>query len=243
MRTRIVAAIGIVVVLAGMATVLMPSMYEVVDHGRNLRPYESAPVYEIRIADSITFYAAEDSRPNPDVFTGSALVALATASLIAFLILGAASRDQRPRRFYGLSSIGFALLAVDEFFAVHETIGHNLVFLADLPGIERPDDAVFLLFLIPAAVFIYAFRDIMFGSRRLKRYFGAALVTFVLAALSDIGGLLIEEPLEVLSGLFIVIGFALLIAEHISACLKTPGEEERAAAEAATAREPAKIQG
>ena len=236
-------AIGVVLVLLGMATVLMSSLYEVVDHGPNLRPYESAPVYEIRIADSVTIYAAEDSRPNPDVFTGSALVALATAALFAFLVLSAASRDQRLLRFYALSSIGFGLLAIDEFFAVHETIGHNLVFLADLPGIERPDDAVFLMLLLPAGAFIYAFRDILLGSRRLRQYFGGALVAFVLAAFSDIAGLLTEEPLEILSGLCIVIGFASLISEHVSACLKTPSEGERDGSEPAQIREPAKIQG
>jgi hypothetical protein len=37
-----------------LAGVLAPSLYEVVDEGRNLPPYASGVVHEIEVADSLT---------------------------------------------------------------------------------------------------------------------------------------------------------------------------------------------
>ena len=207
---------------------LAPSMYEVVDKGDDIRPYDSGVVYEIRVADSVTFYAAEESRPDMDAISGSVLVALAVASLITSLVLRAAGKELRLRHFYTLASIGFALLALDEYFAIHETIGHNFPVLTDLPGIERPDDVLFSLLLIPALIFVYGYRDILFGTRRLRWLFAGAFAAFVMAASSDIVGVAADEPLEVVSGALILGGFASLIAGHLATCIvqpEVPGRE------------------
>jgi hypothetical protein len=222
MKTRALIAIAAVVAVAGVGMLLAPSLYEVVDKGDDIRPYDSGVVYEIRLADSVTFYAAEESRPDMDAISGSVLVALAVASLITSLVLRAAGKELRLRRFYALASLGFALLAVDELFAIHETIGHNLTLLTDLPGIERPDDALFTLLLIPAIVFVYAYRDVLFGARRLQWLFAGAFAAFVLAAGSDIVGVSADEPLEVISGACILGGFASLIAGHLATCIVQP---------------------
>ena len=131
MKTRALIAIAALVALAGVGMLLAPSLYEVVDEGDDIRPYDSGVVYEIRVADSVTIYAAEESRPNMDSISGSVLVALAVASLITSLVLRAAGKDLRLRRFYGLASLGFALLAVDEFFA---TVGLTPTHLGDRWG-------------------------------------------------------------------------------------------------------------
>jgi len=222
LRTRALVGIGALVIAAGLAMLALPSFYEVVDEGRDVRPYDSGKVYEIRIADRVTVYAAEESRPKLDSITGSVLVALATACLIALLVLRASGGDARLRLFYALAAAGFALLALDEFFAVHETIGHNLLPLADLPGVERPDDVIFALLMVPALAFVYAFRDILLETRRTRTLFGGALLAFALAALSDIAGLAADEPLEVVCGALILGGFASLLATHISICLADP---------------------
>lgn len=233
MKTRVLVAISVVIALAGLTMLAAPSLYEVVDKGEDVRPYDSGVVYEIRIGDSVTFYAAEESRPDMDAISGSVLVALAVAALITLLVLRAAGKPRRLRRFYALASLGFALLAFDELFAIHETIGHNLLPLADLPGIERPDDAVFSLLLVPAIVFAYVFRDILFASRRLQWLFAGAFAAFALAAGSDIVGVAADEPLEVISGAFILGGFASLIAGHLSACIVAPAAPAPGAAAAA----------
>lgn len=222
MKTRALIAIAAVVAVAGVGMLLAPSLYEVVNEGDDIRPYDSGVVYEIRVADSVTIYAAEESRPNMDSISGSVLVALAVASLITSLVLRAAGKDLRLRHFYALASLGFALLAIDELFAIHETIGHNLPVLTDLPGVERPDDVLFSLLLIPALVFVYGYRDILFGTRRLRWLFAGAFAAFVLAASSDTIGIAADEPLEVVSGAFILGGFASLIAGHLATCIVRP---------------------
>lgn len=231
MRTRALVAVAAAVALAGVGLLLLPSLYEVVDEGRHVRPYDSGSVYEVRLADSVTFYAAEESRPDLDVISGSVLVALATATLMMLLLLRATGSDRRLRRFYGLASAGLALLAVDEFVAVHETVGHNLLPLTDLPGVERPDDVLFAAMVVPAVVFVYGFRDILLGSRRSRWLFGAALAAFALAAVSDIAGAAADEPLEIVSGACILGGFVSLIATHASACLAPRATSEQPAAE------------
>lgn len=238
MRTRALVAIAAVVAVAGAGMLLAPSMYEVVDKGDDIRPYDSGVVYEIRVADSVTFYAAEESRPDMDAISGSVLVALAVASLITSLVLRAAGKELRLRHFYTLASIGFALLALDEYFAIHETIGHNFSVLTDLPGIERPDDVLFSLLLIPALIFVYGYRDILFGTRRLRWLFAGAFAAFVMAAGSDIVGVAADEPLEVVSGALILGGFASLIAGHLASCIvqpEAPGLEPSAPARPAGA--------
>lgn len=225
MKTRALIAIAAVVAAAGVAVAAAPSMYEVVDKGDDVRPYESGVVYKIQVADSVTVYAAEESRPDMDAISGSVLVALAVAALITSLVLRAAGKDRRLRRFYGLASAGFALLAIDESMAIHETIGHNLLFLTDLPGIERPDDFLFAMLLVPALAFTYVYRDILFGSTTLRWLFGGAFAVFALAAGSDIASISADEPLEVISGACILGGFASLIVGHLSTCIAAPAAD------------------
>lgn len=214
---------GALVGAAGLAMFFAPSLYEVVDQGRDIRPYDSGTIYEIRIADSVTVYAAEESRPDTDAVSGSALVALATAALMTFLLLVATGAARRLRLFYAVATAGFAFLALDELFAIHETVGHNLLFLSDLPGIERPDDVIFALYVVPALAFVIYFRDIMASSRRAVLLFAAAVAVFVLAGLSDIAGVGVDELLEVVTAGFIVGGFVTLIVAHLSSALKLAG--------------------
>lgn len=246
MKARVLVAISAAVGVAGLVMLMAPSLYEVADKGEDLRPYDSGVVYQIQLGDSVTFYAAEESRPDMDAISGSVLVALATACLIAALILGYARRSSRLRRFYQLAGAAFALLALDEFFALHETVGHNLLPVTDLPGIERPDDVVFAALLIPALVFVYAYRDILLSSPRTRWLFGGAFAAFGLAAASDIAGASADEPLEILSGAFILGGFLSLIVAHLSPCIVEPeadthqavAQDRRVGAEPAPSTEP-----
>ena len=235
-RGRLILGAGVVVALIGVAMVLAPAAYEVVDKGRDLRPYESGPIYKIRVADSFTVYAAAESRPEPDVISGSLLVAMATVALMAGLLLRAIDGPPRLRTFYEIAAGGFGLLAADEFFAFHGTIGHNLLFITDLPGIERPDDLIFALYVVPALIFAYVFRDILLGSSRAVRLFTAGIGVFGLAAISDVAGVSLDEPLEVLSGALIASGFVVLVTAHLSGALAAWGarDAEAPSGEAAT---------
>lgn len=230
---------GAAIALAGLFMYFAPSLYEVVDKGRDIRPYESGPIYKIRLADTATVYASAESRPDTDAISGSAMVALGTAALMTYLLLAARGARQHLRRFYGLAAAGFAFLALDEFFAIHETIGHNLLFLSDLPGVERPDDVIFGLFVVPALAFLYVFRDIVSSSKRAIQFFVAALILFACAGFSDLAGVGTDEPLEVLSAACIVGGFVSLIVMHLSSELGLGREASPAVASETPAAAPA----
>jgi hypothetical protein len=217
---------GVVLVLLLVGMMLAPSAYEVADKGRDLRPYESGVIYKIELADSVTVYAAEESQPDTDAISGSLLVALATMALMTSLLLKAVGGSPRLRTFYALTAGGFAFLSIDEFFAIHETVGHNLLFLSDIPGIERPDDLLFALYMVPALVFLYVFRDVLLGSKRAIRFFAAGLLVFGLAAASDVAGVGSDEPLEVVSAALIAGGFVSLAVGHLSAALARRTERD-----------------
>jgi hypothetical protein len=211
---------GAAIALVGMAVFFAPSLYEVVDSGRHLRPYESGVIYEIRVAESATIYAASESKPDVDAISGSVLVALATASLLVSLLLGSVGESRHLRTFYGIAAGGFAFLAADEFFAIHETIGHNLLFLSDVPGVERPDDLIIASYLVPAAIFLFYFRDVLTSSPRAIAFFAGGMGLFALAAICDLAGVGADEPLEVLSAACLAAGFGSLIAGHLTEAVR-----------------------
>jgi hypothetical protein len=210
---RALVALSILgLVLVGLV-LMAPSLYEVQDRGRDVVPYpNTGDVYKIRVLDSVTLYADGESRPIPDKLSSAGLIAAATMSLMAALLLGAAGAGRRKRRFYAFATAGLGLLAVDELFALHETIGHNLGFLAELPGVDRPDDVVFALLGVAALVFVWSFRDVLLSRRRPTQLFGLGALFFGLAAFGDVSSLSIEEPAEVVAAGCILAGLVILTA-------------------------------
>lgn len=193
------------------------SLYEVVDEGHDLRPYDAGKVYELRVADSITIYADEESKQNADVITAAAMVVLATAAGMTALLLRAAGASERLRLFYALAALGLGWLAFDELMAVHETVGHNLPFLADVPGVERPDDLLFALYSIPAIVFVVVFRDVIL---RAGGWFAAGIGLVLAAGVADVAALGIDEVLELLVVVCLLVGFITLIVTDLAQGLR-----------------------
>src|SRR5215204_782033 len=170
-RLMIVAAVATVALAAVLFSA--SSLYDVVDKGKGppIVPYEGGGVvYKVRVLDLFNVYADEESRPESDKLSSIGLVAAATMCLMTLMLLYAAG-GARMRRFYVFATAGLAYLAADELFALHETLGHNLRFLADLPGVERPDDVVFLSYSVPLAIFAWAFRDVLLAERQVVRLF------------------------------------------------------------------------
>jgi hypothetical protein len=188
------AAVGVVVAVAVVA--FAPSLYEVVRSGRDLVPYSSTYLYEVRILDAITLYATVETRPSLDKLSAVALVASGTMSFTAFLLLRAARAEIHLQRFFAFGSAGLAFLAADELFGIHELLGHNLRFLADLPGVTRPDDVVFALYALPLAVFAWTFRDILRSHRTAVQLLGVGLGFFAVAVVGDIMSFGVDEPAE-----------------------------------------------
>ena len=218
-RRLVVASVAAIVLLVALVS-LAPSLYDVEAKGKGppLVPYEgSGLVYKVRVLDLFSIYADEESRPTSDKLSSVALVAIATMAAMALLLLNAARADRRTRRFYAFLTAGLAYLAADELFAFHETIGHNLRFLADLPGVERPDDVVFLAYGIPLAVFAWLFRDILFADSRATRLFAVGTALFAVSAAGDIAGVAIDEPAEVLAAACLAAGLVIITVDVLRA--------------------------
>jgi hypothetical protein len=204
------------------------SLYDVVAKGSGppIVPYEgTGVVYKIRVLDLVTIYADEESRPIPDKLSSVGLVATATMALMALLLLTAARSERRLRRFYLLLTLGIAYLAADELFAFHETIGHNLRFLTDLPGVERPDDLVFLSYALPVGVFAWLFRDIFLAHRLAVQLLVAGAAFFAIATVGDIVGVGVDEPAEVVASVLLLAGLIVLTARTLTRELGLAGPE------------------
>lgn len=220
----ILAGLG---VLALLATLLSGAGYEV--QGDAAMPYESGTVKQVRLLDSFTVYVDAESQPTPGILGGLALLMLATAAFMTALVLYMVGVRRRLVAFYALICAGFGFAAFDELFAMHETLGHNLQFLADIPGVTRPDDVVVALYILPAAAFVYFFHDVVAGNRKAVFALAGALVFFVLSVAGDITGQMrFEAVMEVCSGLCITAFLPLMMHSHLRRNLRpqlnTPDE-------------------
>ena len=106
------------------------------------------------------------------------------------LLWGVGQRVRHTAHAYLIGGLGLMVLALDELFGVHETLGHNMEFLTVL-GVEEPDDAIFLIYPVAIAIYVWKFRDVLLERRRQRTGFLVAGVLVLLAAFSD---LLIHPP-------------------------------------------------
>jgi hypothetical protein len=212
----ILAGLG---VLALLATLLSGAGYDV--QGDAVMPYESGTVKEVRLLGAFTVYVDAESQPTPGILGGLALLILATAAFMTALVLHMVGGRRRLVAFYALICAGFGFAAFDELFAMHETLGHNLQFLADLPGVTRPDDVVVALYILPAAAFTYYFRDVVLGNRRAVFALAGALGFFALSVAGDVTGQTkFEAVMEVCSGLCIAAFLPLMMYSHLRGNLR-----------------------
>jgi hypothetical protein len=214
LKTFVVLGIAVLCGLALVAVLAQGSAYEV--RGEVSVPYDAGTVEEVRVLDAFTVYADGEPKPGASVMAGIGLIVLGTAAFVTGFALRFAGA-RRLWRFYWLASVGFTFAGLDELFAIHESIGHNLRFLADVPGVSRPDDLVMLLYLIPVAAFGYTFRDVFLGDRRARAALAIGAGVFALSAIADAAsaGKTIEEGLEGIAGLFLAGGMITLMYTHL----------------------------
>ncbi|MGH2822072.1 MAG: hypothetical protein ACRDLY_03440, partial [Thermoleophilaceae bacterium] len=135
--------------IAGVAGVLLAvagvSVWDVEARGEHLLPYPEK-VLRVRILETATVYF-DAERPGPsDILTGITLACGGAVVLFTWWLVRTTVARRRAW-FFLLAGLGLTYLGVDDLFGAHETFGHNLRFLADLPGVDRPDDVVLALFL------------------------------------------------------------------------------------------------
>lgn len=224
-RAALVAALVAFALLLALFA-LAPIFYDVEEKGRDLLPFPTNRVYRVELLHAFSLYVDHESFPDTDLLNGLLLVSLSSVALVVGLLLRRiAPADPRVAWFYLILGLCTAWLAFDELFSVHETIGYNLRFLADVPGVEHPDDALFALYAIPALAFFGYFRDIVLSSRPATAAFGLTVGLFAAVALSDVVlhlSMRTEEAIEVASTVSAFAGVAILAAKHARERLPSP---------------------
>jgi hypothetical protein len=205
-----------ILVLAGCGLVALVVLYfaleavrtvEVVDKGELLPYVEGYTIWKIRILDRFELFVEPDYRFTRDAFNTYVLVGVAFISLTFAVLLKTLGNTARSRTvlFFSLMFLGANYLAADEFLGLHETLGHNMQFLSRwIPISERPDDIIFLLYLVPTVAFLAFFRKTLLVSRTATAAFVAAVFFFGLGAAADTLRLSIEEVCEMITAVFII---------------------------------------
>jgi hypothetical protein len=215
---------GLVVglVLGGSALAVFASVAyssaEIVEHGR-LLPWGGDDIRKARVLGRFDVYiSSETGQPSADLLNSYLLVATAAGCAAGALLL----TPPHLRPMLVVAALGLGYLAIDEQFAIHESVGHNLGFLADLPGVKRPDDVILASYAIPAAIFVYVFREQLRQSPRAVRLLLAGLALFCVSAVWDLTGLPAEEVFELLPSLSILAAFACLMYDFAAAQRPAP---------------------
>jgi hypothetical protein len=201
--------------------------YQVVSKGQIL-PYTKGFIYEILVAGKYTIYVEPEIRLRGDVFNAAILVGVAYISMTfgSITYVREKPRISQLFLFFVVMSVGMFYLAADELLGIHESIGHNMQFLMALPGVSHPDDPIIAAYGVGALVFLYCFRSVLLQMRRSLRYFGLAIVFFVVAAVADLATLRFEEVAEIVSGIFILIGIVSFGLESLQESESQPRNSE-----------------
>ncbi len=183
-----------------------------------LLSYTPQRVDRWRLFGFLELYVDRERLGPLDVLNGLILAAGAGIALLTATLLGG---ELRVRRFFWLLALGFSYLALDEQLGAHETIGFNLAFLADLPGVHSPEDVVFALYAIPALAVLVHYRSLIASDRVGLRLVLAGLMLFASAALLDVADSFLDEQwLEVPSSLALVSGFTLIALRYLKPVLR-----------------------
>ena len=210
----VVAALAALAVLAFAAVArLAPE----VRRGELLPFFDHYEVAEARLLGGTVY--VDVSSGVADLMTVSALAAVALGLALCALLV---RRRDGPRwRAFAAAAAGAAFLAADDLVAAHETVGHNLGFLAALPLIDHPDDVIVGLYGVVVLAFAWRHRDLAAGTPRWPWVACAVGGAFAVGHdLLPVHLAVAEEGAEVLAGLALLTGVSMVAAGQ----LRRPGE-------------------
>jgi len=209
----VVIALVLITIILGLMQLLVRN-YEILEKGQ-LLPYSKGTITKVQFFHRWTLYTEFEHLPNADIlsaflFCASGWTALIFSALGKFW--GQKGKGHITSFFFWLGVL-LTWLAADEFFGLHETIGHNMQWLKALPGIKAPDDAIILFYGLCAAIGLFIFRRIVLADRLAFILWGIAagigLSTGVADALRGAAGRLAnyyEEFAEVAVAALILFG-------------------------------------
>ena len=210
-RTKVIfsaVALIVLVVIIGFGAKCLTTA-EVVDKGELLPYVKGYSIYQVRILDRFDFYVEPDFKPTSDAFNAYVLVGIAFISLTFATVIRVLSIESAHRAFWLFLCMffGATYLATDELLGIHETLGHNMQFLTTwIPIAERPDDAIIMLYGVPALMFVGYFFKTLWVSKKSIGLFVGAIFLFAVGAVADGYALPIEEFCEVASSICLIAG-------------------------------------
>lgn len=194
--------------IAAAIGVLVLGLYatgDVVEEGEIL-PYTTANAE--RISTVLGFELTVQNEPPNRVDSLTAALLAAVGMIGVLLLLARPQAEARDQWFYGLLALGAAFLAIDEVLGLHETIGANMRFLGDLPGVNSPEDVVFGLYLLPALAFLIVFKQKLTVTKLSRNAIALGLLLYIAAAILDVLDALLDEQLvETASIAALAVGF------------------------------------
>lgn len=177
--------------------------------------YTEHDVERVRAFGSWTFLAAPNTNGDTDVVNGIVLGFLGGVAALAALLAWLGRLDSHLRWFFTLTALGATLASVAEVFELDETLGYNVQWVDNIPGLTAEN--LDLIILGPAAiVFVWFFRDVLRRSVDAMWFWAVGIsIFFVTLVLDTFFDTPLEDKLEVVASLFLLAGFALLSAETL----------------------------
>jgi hypothetical protein len=205
---------GLIVVLGALAALVLLDA-KLVEEG-HLLPWAGDHVRRYELL-GVKFYVDDETRPSFDLTTSWSMLALGSVALLGAILEARTHGRTKAWQFLLIATIGGLWVGMDEALGFHETIGHNLGFLTDVPGVDRPDDLVIGLYVVIAFVLAYVFRDVLATSRPARLMFFAALGFAVASAVLDLLAApdALEEGMEALATLTALGAFTALTADIV----------------------------
>jgi hypothetical protein len=192
--------------------------YAVVAKGE-LVPWDVGNVYQVEVFHSFTLYTDGEASRAPDAIDGLILAAIAGMSILVFTLVRRSCRAAlvHTERCFLVLAAGTAYLALDTIVGLHETVAYNIPALAEIPGIDHPDDALAIAYAVPAVAFLVVFRDVLLASIRAATFFALAAALFIVGEASDLLGIVLEELAEPAATISLLVGFFLLALDRLTA--------------------------
>jgi len=178
---------------------------QVIDRGHFVG-YTDHEVVRVDVFGWFTMLAAPETTANTDLMN---TIVLALITGVAALGAVLASRG-RLRWFFAIAAGGAFLACVDEAFELTETLVYNASWIGSLGFSPRKVD---IFDVIPAALFVWFFRDLLVASASALWFWAAGGAFFVFAlALDAVASTPFEDSTEVIASMSLLLGLIALAA-------------------------------
>jgi hypothetical protein len=191
-----------------LAAMVAAPQVEVIDRGHFVN-YTEREVVRVDVFGWFTMLAAPETHADTNLMNTIVLGMLVGATLLA----AALAPRGRLRWFFALAAAGSLLACVDEAFELSETLVYNAGWIG---AFGFSPDKIDIIDVIPFALFVWYFRDLLTSSVTALWFWAAGGVFFLGAeALDLVANTPLEDAIEVVASASLLIGLIALSAELV----------------------------